>query len=94
MDKGCTVFICCTYQYPSLILITSFECQIQVWIHYDSSKYMRGETKVMPPIFFITYNDNCNKIYIMDTSFTKLRLFCHKVSFIINTLFLPFHEML
>ena len=33
-------------------------------------------------------------MYIMATSFTKLRLFCYKVFFIIKTLFLPLYEML
>jgi hypothetical protein len=32
--------------------------------------------------------------YNMGTSFTKLRLFFHNVSFIIDTLFPPLHEML
>jgi len=32
--------------------------------------------------------------YMMDTSFTHFRLFFHKVSLIINTLFTIFHETL
>jgi len=48
----------------------------------------------MPLIFYINYNGNYNKIYITDTSFTKLKLFYHKVSFIISTLFPSSREML
>ena len=55
-----------------------------------------GGTKVMLPIFFRRYyNSSYNKFtYIMCSSFTKLRLFFHKVFSIINTLFPPLRETL
>ena len=47
--------------------------------------------KVMPHIFFSGPRINS---CIMGTSLTNLRLFSHNVSFIINALFPPLHEML
>jgi hypothetical protein len=57
---------------------------------------MRGGTKAIPLIFVseITITITIKFTYITDTQFTKLRLFFHKVSFIINTVFPPLHEML
>jgi hypothetical protein len=58
---------------------------------------MRGGTRVMPLIFFVSDTIVTTVIkfaYIMGTSLTKLRLFFHKVSFVIDTIFPPLHEML
>jgi hypothetical protein len=58
--------------------------------------HTRGVKKVMLPFFSRRYyNSSYNKFtYIMCSSFTKLRLFFHKVSSIINTLFPPLRETL
>ena len=53
----------------------------------------RGGTKVMLP-FFTTIPVVIKFTYITGASFTKLRLFFHKVSSIINTLFPPLRETL
>jgi hypothetical protein len=52
-------------------------------------------TKAMPPILFseITITDIMKFTHIIGTSFKKLRLFFHKVFFVINTRFPPLHEM-
>jgi hypothetical protein len=61
----------------------------------SSGVHMRGGTKVMPIFFSETIITIIMKLtYIMGTSFTNLRLFFHKVSFIINALLPPLHEML
>jgi hypothetical protein len=55
---------------------------------------MRGSTKVISYIFLRTHNTFVMKFTkTMSTYFTKLRLFFHKVSFIINTPFPPLREM-
>jgi hypothetical protein len=64
--------------------------------HPPPPQHMKVSMKVMPPIFF---SESIITIivkfaYTMGSSFIKLRLFCHKVCFIINTFFPPLHEML
>jgi len=56
---------------------------------------MRGSTKVISHIFLRNHNTIVTKFTkTMSTNFIKLRLFFHKVSFIINTRFPTLHEML
>jgi len=51
--------------------------------------------KVIPPFFPERVIAIIMKFaYIMGTSFTKLTLLVHKLSFIIDALFLPLHETL
>jgi hypothetical protein len=54
-----------------------------------------GGTKEMPTIFLRNYNYIYDEIYIYhEYTFYKLRLFFHKISFIINTIFPLLHETL
>jgi hypothetical protein len=59
--------------------------------------YRRGDTTVLPPIFYPPKTNTAIKIqstYTMGSSFTKLRLLFHIVSIIINTLFPTLRETL
>jgi len=71
-----------------------FQYLVPLALSNDAQK--RSGTKVMPLFFFseTTIAFIMKSIYIAHTSFIKLRLFFHKMSFIIKTLFPPLRETL